>query len=210
MISRNENSSEPSSWRHRGFTFQGPVPGQGHQRGRLRGHRVDSTPRGYGLYDMAGNIWQYAAVVSPDYFKQLANALSVVRNPQGAKIPFDPSSQACKNACRKAARSCVLTSEVLECVAAFKPANINAGLSAAKARGVKLGRTLVTGFRRAFLLALRHKAFSQIFRERECSHGRPDSRALGPCEDQNRRTIAAGRKASWQDRASISNTCICW
>jgi len=50
------------------------------------------APNPYGLYDMAGNVWQLTSDwYRPDYYAQLAKAGAVTRNPRGPESSLDPS-----------------------------------------------------------------------------------------------------------------------
>ena len=75
-------------------TFQGQFPfkdtGEDQYIGVTGAGRF--PPNGYGLYDMAGNVWQWTSDwYRADYYQQLASAGGVARNPKGPDTPFDPA-----------------------------------------------------------------------------------------------------------------------
>jgi sulfatase modifying factor 1 len=74
-------------------TYQGSFPNtEKSEDGSTGLAPVEKYPsNGYGLFDMAGNVWEWCSDwYRPDYYAQLANS-AVTRNPHGPDTPLDPA-----------------------------------------------------------------------------------------------------------------------
>jgi sulfatase modifying factor 1 len=80
--------------KHMANTFQGHFPDTNSaQDGYLTTAAVNAFPaNGYGLFDMAGNVWEWTSDwYRPDYYQTLAATGQIAMNPKGPADSFDPN-----------------------------------------------------------------------------------------------------------------------
>jgi len=59
----------------------------------LRAPVKSYPPNGYGLYDMAGNVWEWTSDwYNTNYYKNTNTEGTILQNPKGANTPYTPNN----------------------------------------------------------------------------------------------------------------------